>query len=189
MKFIMASIELWNLNISRNKLYFRILQLASFKNNISLVCFLRVWFSSKFRKMGLNGPISRKSLVKSPNQNISEKFKLNRNLRRIPFKMMYNMSMLHHPFSNERWWVGGGGGGGGGRGALNHLPLLFCRSEACQSCIKIFHILWNGVTEFQLATKNYQNSLPDWLGNNGFSIPWLPLYNLRYDGFWERPHL
>ena len=27
----------------------------------------------------------------------------------IPFKMMYNMSMLRHRFSNERW--GGGGGG------------------------------------------------------------------------------
>ena len=26
----------------------------------------------------------------------------------IPFKMMYNMSMLPHQFSNERW--GGGGG-------------------------------------------------------------------------------
>ena len=38
----------------------------------------------------------------------------------IPFKMMYNMSMLRHPFSNEQW-----GGGGGG---LNHLPLLFCKS-------------------------------------------------------------
>ena len=41
-----------------------------------------------------------------------------------PSKMMYNMSMLRHPFSNERWCVGGGGGGG----ALNHLPLLFCKS-------------------------------------------------------------
>ena len=28
----------------------------------------------------------------------------------IAFKMMYNMSMLRHRFSNERW--GGGGGGG-----------------------------------------------------------------------------
>ena len=26
----------------------------------------------------------------------------------IPFKMMYNMPMLRHRFSNERW--GGGGG-------------------------------------------------------------------------------
>ena len=34
----------------------------------------------------------------------------------IPFKMMYNMSMLRHRFSNKR-------GGGGGGGALNHLPL------------------------------------------------------------------
>ena len=30
--------------------------------------------------------------------------------------MMYNMSMLRHRFSNER------------EGALNHLPLLFCKS-------------------------------------------------------------
>ena len=29
--------------------------------------------------------------------------------------------MLRHRFSNERW-------GGGGGGALNHLPLLFCKS-------------------------------------------------------------
>ena len=28
----------------------------------------------------------------------------------IPFKTMYNMSMLRHRFSNER--LGGGGGGG-----------------------------------------------------------------------------
>ena len=35
---------------------------------------------------------------------IFEKFKLNRNLRRIPFKMMYNMTALRHRFSNE--WVG-----------------------------------------------------------------------------------
>ena len=32
--------------------------------------------------------------------------------------MMYNMALLGHRFSNERW-VGG---------ALNHLPLLFCKS-------------------------------------------------------------
>ena len=63
---------------------------------------------------------SRKLLIKSRNQTIYEKFKLNRNLQRIPFKMMYNMSMLRHRLSNERR--------GGGGGALNHLPLLFCES-------------------------------------------------------------
>ena len=42
-------------------------------------------------------------LIKSRNQNIFQKFKSNRNLQRIPFKMMYNMSMLRHRFSNE-WW-------------------------------------------------------------------------------------
>ena len=41
-------------------------------------------------------------LIKSRNQNIFQKFKINRNLQRIPFKMMYNMSMLRHRFSNER---------------------------------------------------------------------------------------
>ena len=50
-------------------------------------------------------------LIKSRNQNIFEKMKLNRNLQTVPFKMMYNMSMLRHRFSNERW------GGGGGREA------------------------------------------------------------------------
>ena len=38
-----------------------------------------------FQKFGLNGLISRKLL----NQNILKKSKLNRNLRRIYFKMMY----------------------------------------------------------------------------------------------------
>ena len=41
------------------------------------------------------------------------------------FKMMYNVSMLRHWFSNERW-------GGGGGGALNHLPLLFLVSSSRQ---------------------------------------------------------
>ena len=44
-------------------------------------------------------------LINSRNQNIFEKFKLNRNLQTIPFKMMYNMSMLRHRFSNERWGI------------------------------------------------------------------------------------
>ena len=67
--------------------------------------------------MGLNELISPKPPVKSRNQTIFEKFKSNGNLWRIPFKMMYNMSVLRHRFSNER-----------GGGALNHLPLLFCKS-------------------------------------------------------------
>ena len=36
-----------------------------------------------------------------------EKFKLYRNLQMILYNMMYNMSVLRHWFSNERW--GGGG--------------------------------------------------------------------------------
>ena len=50
-------------------------------------------------------------------------FYLNRNLQRIPFKVMYNMSMLCHRSSNKQW-----GGGGGGEGTLNHLPLLFYKN-------------------------------------------------------------
>ena len=68
-KYIVVHIMV-RFKFSRNKLYFRILQLASFKMIYPLVCFLRICFSSKFPKMGLNGPISRKSLVKSRNQNI-----------------------------------------------------------------------------------------------------------------------
>ena len=41
-------------------------------------------------------------LIKSRTQNIFEKFKRNRNLQTIPFKMVYNMSILRHRFSNER---------------------------------------------------------------------------------------
>ena len=42
-------------------------------------------------------------LIKSRDQNIFEKFKLNWNLQTILFKMIYDMSMLRHRFSNERW--------------------------------------------------------------------------------------
>ena len=60
-------------------------------------------------------------LIKLRNQNIFEKFKINRNLQTISFKIMYNMFMLLS--SSVLKWTGGGGGG-----ALNHLPLLFCKS-------------------------------------------------------------
>ena len=43
------------------------------------------------------------------------KFKLNRNIRRIPFKTMYNISMLHHWFLNVF-------------GAPEPLAFLFCKS-------------------------------------------------------------
>ena len=46
------------------------------QNDISLVCFLRVWFSSKFSKTGRNGPISPISLVNLRHQNIFEKCKI-----------------------------------------------------------------------------------------------------------------
>ena len=68
------------------------------------------WLSEKIQTFKF---FREKLLIKARNQNIFEKFQLNRNLKRIPFKMMRNMSMLRHRFSNER----------GGGGALNHLPL------------------------------------------------------------------
>ena len=71
----------------------------------------------------LPGVISRTFAHKVAKSKYFEKFKLNRNLQTIPFIMMYDMSMLRHRFSNERWGRGGGGGG-----ALNYLPLLFCKS-------------------------------------------------------------
>ena len=54
-----------------------------------------------------NGTISRKLPVKSQNQDIFRKFRLNQNLRRISLNLMYYLSMLRHCFSNER---GEGGG-------------------------------------------------------------------------------
>ena len=62
-------------------------------------------------------------LIKSRNLTIFEKFKLNRNLQTIPFKMMYIICPCYVIGSKMN-----GGGGGGGGGALNHLPLLFCKS-------------------------------------------------------------
>ena len=49
----------------------------------------------------------------------------------IPFKMMYNMSMLRHRFSNERWREGGGGGGG------RPEPPSSLTLEVCLLCLKI----------------------------------------------------
>ena len=72
--------------------------------------------------------ISRKLLINSQNQNIFQKFKLNRNLQRILFKLMYNMSMLRHRFSNERWGGGGGGGGGGWTTFLSY-SVKVCRFQ------------------------------------------------------------
>ena len=52
----------------------------------------------------------------------------------IPFKMMYNWSMLHHRFSNE--WGGGGGA------ALNHLSLLFCKSVYFLQSFMVQQVAW-----------------------------------------------
>ena len=81
-------------------------------------------------------------LIKSLNQNIFEKFKLNRNLQTTLINMMYNMSMLRYRFSNEQWGEGA---------ALNHLPLLFCKSVYC--CIKV-HILFTPTREYMRNSKH-----------------------------------
>ena len=84
---------------------FRVVTLAYSGNIIFWICRLSIYILLQNKR----GVTSRKLLIKSRNQNIFEKLKLDRNLQRIPFKMMYNMSVLRHRFSNKRW--GGGGGG------------------------------------------------------------------------------
>ena len=84
------------------------------RKNFKLLKYEHIIYSFEARNLGK----SHWGVIKPRNQNIFEKFKLNRNLQMTPFKMMYDMSMLRHRFSNKR-----GGGGGGGGGALNHLPL------------------------------------------------------------------
>ena len=71
--------------------------------------FLKSEFFSDSHSGAIGESFRENLLIKSRNQNIFEKFKLNRNLQTIPFKMMCNMFMLRHRFSNELW--GGGGGG------------------------------------------------------------------------------
>ena len=63
----------------------------------------------------LCGVISQKNAHKVAKSKYFQKFKLNRNLQKILFKMMYHMSMLRHRFLNE---LEGGGGGGEGVEAL-----------------------------------------------------------------------
>ena len=51
----------------------------------------------------------RKSLVKLQSQNTFEKFKSDRNLRRISLKVMYNVSRLCQGTNKNGEWGGGGG--------------------------------------------------------------------------------
>ena len=64
------------------------------------------------------------------------------------------MSMLRHRFSNER---------GGGGGALNHLPLLFCKSvyyNILVQCISQFQALPSSQTTPGKIFKNRQILAP-----------------------------
>ena len=62
-----------------------------------------IFYKFEFFGHSFRSHFAKISLIKSRNQNIFEKFKLNRNLQTIPFKMIYNLSILRHRFSNERW--------------------------------------------------------------------------------------
>ena len=56
---------------------------------------------------GAIGESFREIAHKVAKSKIFQNFELNRNLQRIPFKMMYNMSMLRYRFSNEWCWCWG----------------------------------------------------------------------------------
>ena len=80
-----------------------------------LKCFRK---TAKFDRGVIGESFCENLLIKLRNQNIFEKVKRNLNLQTIiPFKMIYNVSMLCRRFSNERCesvCVCGGGGGGEG---------------------------------------------------------------------------
>ena len=90
---------------------FKIFRLCALK-----LCIICSYFKS-LNFFAIGEPFRENLLIKSRNQDIFEKFKLNRNLQTIPFKMMYNMFMLGHRFSNERC-------GGGGRPEPPSSPIL-----------------------------------------------------------------
>ena len=96
-----------NLNISLKNYINGISRSRALKWYIICSYFKSLNFFSDTHSGAIGESFRENLLIKSRNQNIFQKFKLNRNLQRIPFKMMNNMSMLRHRFSNERW--GGGG--------------------------------------------------------------------------------
>ena len=99
-----------NLNISQKSLHAQSLPITCFKVIHNMFIFLKFEsFRGHIPKI-IEESFRENFLIKSRNQNILKQFKLNRNLQTVSFKMMYNMSLLRHQFSNEQW--GGGGGGG-----------------------------------------------------------------------------
>ena len=87
-------------------------------------------------------------LIKSRNRNILEKFRLNRNLQTIPFKMMYNMSMSRHRFSSEQ--------SGGGAPLTTSLSYSV---NVCNICMRL------GTAKTQLRAAGGYFFLPPWLNN------------------------
>ena len=116
-----------NLNISRKQLHIQNLQITCFKAIYNMFIFSKSEIFSDTHSGTIGESFRGNLLIKSRNPNILEKFKLNRNLQTIPFKMMYNMSMLRHRFSNERW-----GGGGGGRAPST--TFLSYSVKVCTKC-------------------------------------------------------
>ena len=98
-KFLKVFMKSRNLNIFQKQFISR---LRASKLHIICSYLKSLNFFSDSDSGGPGGVISRKVLIKSRNHKIFQKFKLNRNLQRITFKMMYNMFMLRHHFSNER---------------------------------------------------------------------------------------
>ena len=89
---------------------------------------------------------------------IFQKFELNRDLQRIPFKMMYNMSMLRHRFSNE--W-------GRGEPPPSLVPYKCVSYQASLENDNPLTLLWLGTSSrtmisLQLATRNWQISTRNW---------------------------
>ena len=101
------------------------------------------------------GVISRKFAQKVAKSKYFLKFKLNRNLQTIPFKMMYNMSMLRHRFSNEQW--GGGGGGGGRPEPPSSLILYKC---ACNFHVETFTMIFLHIKpDYSIEVLSYSMNL------------------------------
>ena len=87
---------------SRKILYWRNLQITCFKMIYNMFIFLKLEIFSDTHSGAIGESFRENLFIKSRNQNISEKFKGSRNLQTIPFKIMYNMSVLRHRFSNDR---------------------------------------------------------------------------------------
>ena len=72
------------------------------ENDIQYVDILKVSIFLDIYSSAIGKSFRENLLKNSRYQNIFKNFKINRNLQIIPFKIMYNMSMLRHLSSNEQ---------------------------------------------------------------------------------------